>query len=458
MNRTTVLALTLASSALAGSLRIGRASVDITPPPDVPLAGYYHVRYSTGTHDPLRAKAIVIEKDGVRAALVSLDLIGLPREFVERARVQIEGLTFVPGDNAMIGATHSHTGPEMGGRLKGVEPKAEAAVRRWHERLPGLIADSVKAAEADLQPAQLSAVVASEDGVSFIRRFQMIDGTVGWNPGKLNPKIVAPVGTIDAAIPILSFDTPGDAARRRPLAAYVNFANHLDTVGGTDYSADYPFTISGVLDAARGPNHVSLFSLGCAGNINHIDVKRAEPQKGHGEAARIGAILGADVLKALPGAKPLDPATLRVQRQMVALPLAPFDPAEAAWARETLANYGTPGARPFNDQVKAFRVLDIEARQGAPIEAEVQVVTLGVDVAFVGLPGEMFADLGKLIKQKSPFAFTIVSSLTNGAIGYVPDRKAYPEGAYEVISTRVAEGGGERMVEAALRMLANARQ
>jgi neutral ceramidase len=103
--------------------------------------------------------------------------------------------------------------------------------------------------------------------------------------------------------------------------------------------------------------------------------------------------------------------------------------------------------------VNAFKVLELDARAGKPIEAEVQTITLGSDLAIVGLPGEIFVDLGKAIKAASKYKTTIVVELANGSIGYVPDRKAYPEGAYEVISSRVAEGGGERLVEAALRLL-----
>src|SRR5438477_137714 len=84
-------------------------------------------------------------------------------------------------------------------------------------------------------PAGVRVAAAREDSVSFIRRYYMKDGTVGWNPGKNNPNILAPVGTIDSDVSIVSFETPAG----KPLAAYVNFACHLDTVGGMQFSADY---------------------------------------------------------------------------------------------------------------------------------------------------------------------------------------------------------------------------
>jgi hypothetical protein len=57
------------------------------------------------------------------------------------------------------------------------------------------------------------------------------------------------------------------------------------------------------------------------------------------------------------------------------------------------------------------------------------------------------------IKSRSPYPYTIITELTNGAIGYVADRKAYIEGNYEVITSKVAPGSGEILAENALRML-----
>jgi hypothetical protein len=97
--------------------------------------------------------------------------------------------------------------------------------------------------------------------------------------------------------------------------------------------------------------------------------------------------------------------------------------------------------------------MDLVERGGKPFPAEVQVIALGKSVAWVGLPGEIFVEHGRAIKVASPFPVTIIAELANGNLGYVPDRKAYAEGAYEVISARVAAGGGEAMVASAIEQL-----
>jgi hypothetical protein len=63
------------------------------------------------------------------------------------------------------------------------------------------------------------------------------------------------------------------------------------------------------------------------------------------------------------------------------------------------------------------------------------VLTLGDELALVGFPGDAFDELGLNIKLNSPFPFTIVNEQSgNGTLSYVPNRKAFPEGAYEVIA------------------------
>src|SRR5439155_7109688 len=93
------------------------------------------------------------------------------------------------------------------------------------------------------------------------------------------------------------------------------------------------------------------------------------------------------------------------------------------------------------------------AREGRPYEVEVQVVALGDEVAFVSLPGEIFVELGLAIKKASPFKYTFIAELANGSIGYIPDRTAYQEGNYEVVSARCAQGSGELLVDSAIRQL-----
>jgi hypothetical protein len=107
----------------------------------------------------------------------------------------------------------------------------------------------------------------------------------------------------------------------------------------------------------------------------------------------------------------------------------------------------------FLERVNAYKVLDVHARGGKPLEAEVQVIALGPDLAFVALPGEIFTELGLHVKQNSPFRHTILAELANGSVGYVPTKRAFTGGNYEPTSARCAPGSGEMIADAAVRLL-----
>lgn len=451
MHRRLCLLLLAAVPLWPADLRLGTGAVKITPPPGMPMAGYYYDRAAEGVHDDLYAKALVLEMDGVKVALVACDLASLSRPIVEEARKLIEAGTGIPGSRVMLSATHCHTGPVLLGRSSRDDQQSatRAIARQYVAGLPASIAESVKLAGASLKPARVSTAIGREESLSFNRRFFMKDGTVGWNPGKLNPNILRPAGPIDPDVAVAYFETP----EARPLATYVNFAMHLDTVGGMQFSADYPFTLAGLLGKLRGPEMLTVFTIGAAGNINHIDVTTRAPQKGHEEAARIGAVLAGEALKTYTRLKPVNATALKARSELVRLSLPEIQPGELEKARQVAPKYGKPNAAPFMDFVQSFKVLDVTAREGKPLEAEVQVIALGDQLAWVALPGEIFVELGMAVKQASPFPYTVVVELANGSVGYVPNRKAYPEGAYEVVSARCAAGSGEMLVDAALRML-----
>jgi neutral ceramidase len=438
-------------SAFSADLKIGTAAVRITPPEGTPMAGYYSDRGATSVHDDLYAKAMVFEKDGSRVAIVSCDLIGIPAEIVAAVRNIASKSTGIEPDHIMVSATHSHTGPVIPKKNDRytITGKTAEIHGKYISALPGLIAESIRLANSSLAPANLLAGRGHEETISFNRRFYMTDGTVGWNPGKLNPKIIKPAGPIDPELLVLYSETTD----RKPVSSYVNFAVHLDNVGGNEISADMPYTLSSILAKIKSPGMVTMFAQGCSGNINHINVKTKDPQKGHGEAQRIGTVLSGEVIKTYTRLQPLEVNSITVRREIAKLPLPDVRPEELPAAKEIISRAGKPDAPKFLELVNAYKVLDVLDRKGEPVDAEVQAIALGDQCAIVSLPGEIFTEIGMYIKNRSPYPYTLVVELTNGSIGYVPDRKAYIEGNYEPVSSRVGPGSGEILAEKALQLL-----
>ena len=446
---TTLLVFSSAGWNSAGAeLQVGVAAVKITPPSGTPMAGYYYARGSEDVLDDLYAKAAVLDDGSTKVALVVCDLITLPRKTVLEARQLIEQQTGIPGRHVMISATHTHTGPALArdSVRDNQDGGSSDPSQKYTLELPSRIAQAVTEANGKLTGVRVSYTKEHEDRLSFCRRFWMKDGTVGWNPGKLNQNIIRPVSPIDPEVGVVYFET----ADKKSLLTYVNFALHADTTGGSKISADYPGALARRLADYKGPDMTTIFANGACGNLNHTNVKWAVPQSSPAEANRLGTILAGSVLKAYMDLKPVNGTALRVRSQVLQLPPAKISPQDVQEAKATVEK---KDKAKFMEQVKAYKVLDVDKRGDTPLEVEVQIIAMGDALAWVSLPGEIFVELGLSIKAASPFAQTHIAELANGSIGYIPNRSAYAEGNYEVESARCAEGSGEMLVQAAVKMM-----
>ena len=432
----------------ASDFSVGTAAVNISPPNGTPLAGYYHERGSQGVADDLFAKAVLLDDGHTRVAFVVCDLISLPRYLVLDARKLIETQTGIPGGNVMLSVTHSHTGPVIV-RKSAIDDLTGAnseLAKSYTAELPKRITQAVSDACRKMVPARVSFAHENENRLAFNRRFIMRDGSVGWNPGKLNANIVRPAGPVDPEVGVVYFESPD----KKPQLTYVNFALHADTTGGMLVSADYSGALSRCLATYMGPEMLTLFANGTCGNINHINVNWGGRQQGVNEANRLGTILAAAVFKAMMDLQKVDNTTLHVRSEVVPLPLPKITDDDIREAQEVLKKDKKPK---FMEQVKAYKVLDVQKQEGKPLEVEVQVITMGNDLAWVSMPGETFVEIGLSIKAASPFRQTHIATLANGSIGYIPNREAYSEGNYEPVSARCAEGSGEMLMVTAIRLL-----
>jgi hypothetical protein len=442
----------------AEPLKASVAVVDITPPPGYRMAGYYNERRNTGTHDPLLAKAVVFQQGDTKAALVECDLVSMPAEVSSKARDLAEKRCGVPARHSVVAATHSHTGPLFTGSLRKLW-KEQAVARDGKDAseefdypaaLVERIAQAIEQAAKSVKDVKLSAGAGEETRLAFNRRFHMKDGTVRFNPGRRNPDIVRPAGPIDPAVSVLLLADAGG----KPFASLTNFAMHLDTIGGTEYAADYPYYVERRLRDKLGGEFVSIFGTGTCGDINHINVNGADNQlKGHAEAERIGTTLGETVVATLPKLVEQKQPSLAVRQKLIEVPAQQFSAEEVAMAKERMSKIGTRDLS-FLEQVECNKIVDVSQRYaGGKVPIEAVAIRLSPDVAIVTLPGEVFVELGLAIKQASPFKTTLVIELSNDAPAYVPTKKAFAEGSYEIVNSRVASGGGEKMANLAIGLL-----
>jgi hypothetical protein len=289
-----------------------------------------------------------------------------------------------------------------------------------------------------------------------------------------NPETIKAAGPIDPEIGLLMVKTRAG----EPIGVVSNFALHLDTVGGSKWSGDYPYFIEESVRKAFGPKVVSLFGTGCCGDINHSDPHAAVRNK----TDMIGKSLGETIAQSLQKLEPLKDKRLSVRQAIVPLPLQECTAQDVEKSVAVLKAVEAGEKVDFFDHVRAHKMLMVDQMRhdpplaanaelkpflrtkkwsgvGAELPVSVHTIALGEDLAIVTLPGEVFVDLGLAIKQASPFKQTIIVELANAVETiYVPTRAAHAGGSYEVLNSTVKPGSGEMLVEAALKLLKDSRE
>jgi neutral ceramidase len=211
-----------------------------------------------------------------------------------------------------------------------------------------------------------------------------------------------------------------------------------------------------------GTTFNSMFFLGCCGNINHWNFSKPGPQSGHKTKSKeVGDSLYNSIRRALPLATE-ETASLASRSRVLQVPLQSITPDDVAWAKalnvsSLSGNSEEPAERKkFLDNVKRTRILfldELKQKGIVSLPLDVQVFRLSNNTAIVTLPGEFFVEFGLMIKNLSPFDNTIIVEMANNGVNYVPTKKAFLQGGYEVENSRLAPGGGEMLAEAAVQML-----
>jgi neutral ceramidase len=415
----------------------GVAQIDITPPVGSAMTGYIaRAGNATGVHDLLSAKALVLDNGAQQAAIITCDVLGLHKHFVDTVRAEIEASTGIPGANVMITCSHTHAGPATM-VLQGCGDPDEAWMATLRQRLVAV----TQTAHINQQPAQFGS------------------GRGRFSAGVHNRR--APGDIMDPEVGVLRVADQQDAT----IAILVNYACHPTCLTGENQliSAEYPGLV--VEQVQRETGAITLFVTGAIGDVGPAE-------RGWPVYEAIGAGLAATVLRSLPMIKLEDWQPLAVATQRLELPLQVLPTADQL--TQILVEHQTPltEAEKNVDWIRAKIQLAMQhwvertraAIQADPapafVQTEVQVIRLG-DVAFVSAPGELFVELGLAVKYGAGVKQTFICGFANDNIGYIPARRAYPHGGYEVAEAykyyrypaALAPEAGEQFVETAIKLI-----
>ncbi len=461
-------------------LKAGAASIRITPPIGIPLGGYE--RLIEGVHDDLMAKALVLDNGHEKVLIVTLDLGGLEAEKVAHVRQEVERQTGIPGSNILICCTHSHSALFIDWVAKtavfkgGLSRRQTYLLNEWLYELPLRIGEAAAKAVECLRETRVTFGQTSVTGISYNRRKKMAEGAImiwtttdqmesavkeayeswGMPPMEATERAAPgiPEGPIDPDLNLIRIED----MEGRPIAVVVNFACHAVAVSGymNQISADYPGYLTRLLEETVGGT--VLFIQGTAGDIRPYCSKSCFE-----EAERIGFVLASAALKAFKGAEAVQGSELKVVSEKLNLAAKRLPPTveeakKAVAEKEKLLEEAKKEKRYADvrrltweiEEIKCFVFRGFELKE--TVTAEVQAIRIG-DIVLVALPGEVLVRLGLAIKDSSWTRKTLIATLANGSIGYIPNREEYEYGGYEPTWSRLALGGGEKLVKSALELI-----
>jgi neutral ceramidase len=416
-----------AGAAAQPTLRAGAAKVDVTPAENALPPSY------EGVLDRIYSRAVVLDDGTSMAALISVDAGAVPDAIWQEVARRLESELGIPADNVLLTATHTHSVPRQD-------------VGSYTDK----IVESAQLAKARM----VSARVGYGTGVSYLNvNRNIIDPqTRRWWEG---PNYEGPS---DKTVAVIAFETSSG----EPIAVYYNYAMHAVTVGQLDLvSGDAPGTASKYIEDSFAGDVVALWSSGAAGDQNPLYFQQTYDLR----EIRIKeyAERGIDISNAMPpggqGLNRQDPAVMRLmnqQKQMIQS-MGQFLGEEVLHVVRSMDRrqsdvriagrhriVSCPGRERTNEGRAGFPG---EYREAAPVEIRLGLLALG-DIMIGAVNAEVFNPIAQRLKRESPYARTLLATLTNGMArsGYIPHDAGFGMYTFEVLSSRLQPGCAESAI------------
>ena len=391
---------------LSAQFRAGIAVRVVTPEPLLPVSG------GIGASQPTREKkgdlsvrALVFDQKGTRLAMVSCDYLGFPSVLGDRVRAKVSG---IPRENILIGATHTHSAPDMYGFPDG---KGGFAIDlKYVDRVVDLMAEAINEAQSKLQPASIR--IAS-----------------GVAKGKIAFNYYAETLYDQRCHVIQALDTQG-----KSIATLVNYAIHPEVIG-SEAGICSPDLIGPLYDRlAEKDAGVGIFMNSAQGGMVTADNRgpKGEDFRTWEECVRIGNLLADEALRLLAKAPLQSDPNLFCTSRRVRFPV------ESKMLLEItrLSPLGFPQPEPGNF-----------------ISTQMNLINLG-NAQILTIPGEALPNIGFYLKRKMHGAHNLLFGLTNDAFGYMLTKVDFNSfRRYDYVSrTSLGEMTGEILIEEALKL------
>ena len=418
----------LAQTHVRGQLKAGAAKVNVTPGPDQLGRNTY------GVLDSTHVRAIIFTNGTNIAGLANVDG-NTNQRVIDAVNERLEKDFGIPKGNIIYNGTHCHS--------TGTVPMDELIERTYQ---------AVKQAYENMVPAK----VGYGSGVSYLNvKRDLFDPERGtWWEGPDYD------GKSDKTVAVIYFESLDG----KPIATYYNYAMHAVITGQLDMiTGDFPGKSEEYIESRYGPDFVAVFSSGAAGDQNPLyfqqtfdlrDIRIEEYAK-----------RGEDISNRMPpGGVGLDRNNPEVHRLMeeqkkmaesygqllgeevkyVIMMMRRFETNVTLEAARTVIS--CPGRRQTNGGGRAGYAGEYE--DANPIDLELGLVMLD-QIPVCAVAGEVYNPIAVELKSKSPFAFTIMTTVADGHSGrggYIPDDESYGAQVFEVLGSGYKQGYAQKAI------------
>lgn len=385
--------------AQSGRLRASAVKVDITPSSNKWLAGY-PARQSTGVHDRLFHRVAAIDDGATQFFLAASDLCLFAPSAYDEFAAQLKRETGIDPVQVWWTVTHTHSAPEVGphGLAKVIMPErySHEPDREYTASVERSLIDAIKEARRKLEPARLAAGTGYSSA-NINRRARDPGGRISLG---LNPD-----GPTDRQIGLIRLERPDGT----PIVLIANYAIHGTALGPPNklISGDAPGIVASYVEEKLGAP--MLFINGAAGNLAPIYTVQENFKAAHIEEFNV--LLGDKILAANRGiAWATSEIRLRAGGKVVE----------------------TPRRKGFGWDAGIGNYLKTAGGEPGTILLPVRFLIVNGDLALWSAPVEMFCEIAIDVRNRSPYRHTFYFGYANGWLGYLPTRRAYSEGGYEI--------------------------
>lgn len=422
----------------------GFARLDTTPHLGVPIGGYFEPRFTKGVLDPLSVNALAFGDGEKSAVLLVADLCSLGNTANNWSKEIAQAADIAP-ESVILCCTHTHTSPALG--------KNETYDAFLLQRLK----DAAIIALNDRKPVEdLRWIEGHAEGLTYVRRWKLSDGTVMTNPpASVREMIVAPACDCDDTLRVIRI-----LRQDAPEIILGNFQAHPDNIGGEFISADFPGAFRARVEELCKNTHC-IFTNGCEGQMVTMDRRKPNTPASHEKATTHGKALAELAVSMLHRCVSTEMTGLSFGHQAVDLKTK-RDPSRVPESQRIIELYTAGRWEEYTTTKKQANYMYSEARKIVTLEelqqdyrpTAVSAIAF-CGLAFVGIPGEPFNEVGIQIRGNSKFPVTCALCNANGSHGYFPTALAHEQGGYESYNTPYVKGTAELLADTADALLAS---